>query len=254
MMTPDDQPGRASAQADRRRDLVLAHYCQCLLRELAAGFAHEINQPLAAIAAYAEGAAALLRRDPDQAAQALGVVQEIARQALRAGDAIQRVRNAVGTGSLVRRPLDADGLVEETLPLLTPLAEDSGVQVQAVFARRRTLVHGDPARLQTLLLVLFRNAVEAVAGLPDDARRVTISVAAEGDWVELAVADRGAGVADDAARELFRPFFSTKPAGVGLGLAVCRSIAREHDGELRFANLPEGGARFAVRLPRTEAH
>lgn len=253
MTSPDDQPGRASAQADRRRELVLANYYQCLLRELASGFAHELNQPLAAIAAYAEGAAGLLRREPADAAQALEIVQEIARQALRAGDAIQRVRNAVRTGNPERQLLDANALVQDSLSLLAPLARESGVQVRTVLAPGPAPLDGDPARLQTLLMVLFHNAVDAVAGLPESARQVTISVAGDGDWVELAVSDLGAGVGEHAARELFRPFFSTKPEGAGLGLAICRSIAREHAGELRFENLPGGGARFAVRLPRAPA-
>lgn len=254
MMTPDDQPAGASAQADRRRELVLANYYQCLLRELAAGFAHELNQPLAAIAAYAEGAATLMRRDPTDPDQALRIVQEITRQALRAGDTIQRVRNAVRTDNPERRRLDANELVGEVLPLLEPLAGESGVRVATSLSSSPALVTGDPARLQTLIIVLFHNAVDAVAGLPAGERQVTIAVTADERWVELSVSDLGAGVAPDTARELFRPFFSTKPEGAGLGLAVCRSIAREHQGELRFENLPGGGARFAVRLPRAEAH
>jgi C4-dicarboxylate-specific signal transduction histidine kinase len=254
MMNPDDQPARASAQADRRRERLLADYYQCLLRELAAGFAHELNQPLAAIAAYAEGAAALMQRDPEQQAQALRIIQEISRQALRAGDTVQRVRNAVRTGGPERRRLDLNELVGEVLPLLDPLAGESGVHVATSLCPEAVLVTGDPARLQTLVMVLFQNAVDAVAGLPAGERQVTISVTTDQQWVELAVSDLGAGVAPDAARELFRPFFSTKPEGAGLGLAVCRSIAREHHGELRFENLPGGGARFAARLPRADAN
>lgn len=253
MMNPDDQPARASAQADRHREQVLANYYQCLLRELAAGFAHELNQPLAAIAAYAEGAAALMQRDPGQQEQALRIIQEISRQALRAGDTVQRVRNAVRTGGPERRRLDVNELVDEVLPLLDPLAGESGVRVATSLCPEPVLVTGDPARLQTLIMVLFQNAVDAVAGLPAGERQVTISVTTDRQWVELAVSDLGAGVAPDAARELFRPFFSTKPEGAGLGLAVCRSIAREHQGELRFENLPGGGARFAARLPRADA-
>lgn len=254
MMGPDDQPARASAQADRHREQVLANYYQCLLRELAAGFAHELNQPLAAIAAYAEGAAALMQRDPAQQDQALRIVQEITRQALRAGDTVQRVRNAVRTGHPERRPLEANELVAEVLPLLDPLAGESCVRVVTSLSPVPALVLGDPARLQTLIMVLFHNAVDAVAGLPARDRQVTIAVTVDQRWVELSVSDLGAGVAPDAARELFRPFFSTKPEGAGLGLAVCRSIAREHGGELRFENLPGGGARFAARLPRAEAN
>jgi two-component system, LuxR family, sensor histidine kinase DctS len=248
----DHQLRRASAQVDRVLEQVVAVTYRCLLRELASGFAHELNQPLAAIAAYAEGAATLLRREPTQTAKAVEIVEEITRQALRAGDAIQRVRGNVRPLPVHRAAADCNALIQEMLPLIEPLAHHHNIRLIVDLSSPLPQVHGDAPRLQGLLLFLFRNAVDAVSDLPAGRRSVTISTSSDATGIELAVTDSGAGVPEEAAREMFRPFFTTKADGTGLGLAVCRTIAVEHGGELRFSNLPEGGARFWARIPRID--
>lgn len=252
MENHDHQLRRASAQVDRVLEQVVAVTYRCLLRELASGFAHELNQPLAAIAAYAEGAATLLRRDPTQVGKAVEIVEEITRQALRAGDAIQRVRSNVRPLPVHRAAADCNALVQEMLPLIEPLAQHHDIRLIIDLSSPLPPIHGDGPRLQGLLLFLFRNAVDAVIDLPPAQRQVTISTSSDEANVELAVLDSGAGVPEDAAREMFRPFFTTKSDGTGLGLAVCRTIAVEHGGELRFSNQPEGGARFWARIPRID--
>ncbi len=249
----DHQLYRASAQVDRVLEQVVAVTYRCLLRELASGFAHELNQPLAAIAAYAEGAATLLRREPTQVAKAVEIVEEIARQALRAGDAIQRVRSNVRPLPVHRAATDCNALVQEMLPLIEPLAQHHDIRLIVDLSSPLPPIQGDGPRLQGLLLFLFRNAVDAVLDLPAAQRQVTITTSSDTAHVELAVIDNGTGVPADAAREMFRPFFTTKSDGTGLGLAVCRTIAMEHGGELRFSNQPEGGARFCARIPHIDA-
>lgn len=253
MENHDHQLRQSGAQVDRVLEQVVAVTYRCLLRELASGFAHELNQPLAAIAAYAEGAATLLRRDPTQAGKAVEIVEEITRQALRAGDAIQRVRGNVRPLPVNRAAADCNEIIRDMLPLIEPLAQHHGIRLIVDLSSPLPQVQGDSLRLQGLLLFLFRNAVDAVSELPAGRRRVTIATTSDEACVELAVTDSGAGVPDEAAREMFRPFFTTKPEGTGLGLAVCRTIAVEHGGELRFSNLPEGGARFWARIPRIDA-
>jgi C4-dicarboxylate-specific signal transduction histidine kinase len=252
MENHDHQLRPASAQVDRVLEQVVAVTYRCLLRELASGFAHELNQPLAAIAAYAEGAATLLRRDPTQVGKAVEIVEEISRQALRAGDAIQRVRGNVRPLPVHRAAADCNALVQEMLPLIEPLAQHHNIRLIVNLSSSLPQIHGDGPRLQGLLLFLFRNAVDAVIDLPAARRQVTISTSSDAASVELAVLDSGAGVPEEAAREMFRPFFTTKSDGTGLGLAVCRTIAVEHGGELRFSNQPEGGARFWARIPRID--
>jgi C4-dicarboxylate-specific signal transduction histidine kinase len=252
MDSHDHQLRPASAQVDRVLEQVVAVTYRCLLRELASGFAHELNQPLAAIAAYAEGAATLLRREPTQTAKAVEIVEEIARQALRAGDAIQRVRGNVRPLPVHRAAADCNALIQEMLPLIEPLAQHHDIRLIVDLSTPLPQVQGDGPRLQGLLLFLFRNAVDAVCDLPVERRKITISTTSDAAGIELAVTDSGAGVPEEAAREMFRPFFTTKSDGTGLGLAVCRTIAVEHGGELRFTNLPDGGARFWARIPRID--
>ena len=253
-METHDHPVRPpSAQVDRLLEQVVAVTYRCLLRELASGFAHELNQPLAAIAAYAEGAATLLRRDPTQVAKAVEIVEEITRQALRAGDSIQRVRSNVRPLPVHRAAADCNALVQEMLPLIEPLAQHHDIHLIVDLSSPLPQIQGDGPRLQGLLLFLFRNAVDAVLDLPAARRKVTISTSSDAAAVELSVMDNGAGVPEAAAREMFLPFFTTKPEGTGLGLAVCRTIAVEHGGELRFSNQPDGGARFWARIPRIDA-
>lgn len=248
----DHQLRQSSAQIDRVLEQVVDVTYRCLLRELASGFAHELNQPLAAIAAYAEGAATLLRREPTQTAKAIEIVEEIARQALRAGDAIQRVRGNVRPLPVHRAAADCNALIQEMLPLIEPLAQHHNIRLIVDLSSPLPQIHGDGPRLQGLLLFLFRNAVDAVRDLPVERRQVTIATTSDPTSVEIAVIDTGTGIPEETAREMFRPFFTTKAEGTGLGLAVCRTIAVEHGGELRFSNLPEGGARFRARIPRID--
>lgn len=252
MESHDHQLCRTSAQVDRVLEQVVAVTYRCLLRELASGFAHELNQPLAAIAAYAEGAATLLRRDPSQIGKAVEIVEEITRQALRAGDAIQRVRGNVRPLPVHRTAADCNTLVQEMLSLIEPLAQHHGIRLIVDLSSPLPQIQGDGLRLQGLLLFLFRNAVDAVSDLPAERRQITIATSSDATSVELAVTDCGTGIPEKAAQDVFLPFFTTKSEGTGLGLAVCRTIAVEHGGELRFLNLPEGGVRFWASIPRID--
>jgi C4-dicarboxylate-specific signal transduction histidine kinase len=190
MNTPDDQPCKAGTQA-RAGPHPLIGADQHVLSELAAAFAHELNQPLAAIAAYADGAATLLRRDPDHALQALGIIQAIAGQALRAGEVIQQLRGAARPLPRAGQPLDPNALVRTVLPLLQSLATQQNVGLVMEYRTPAPAVRGDAARLQALLILLFSSALDAVTRLPAERRKVTIStddggctvaVSATGPW------------------------------------------------------------------------
>lgn len=189
MNAPDDQPCEAGTQARVSAEPLVISSDGHVLNELAAGFAHELNQPLAAIAAYADGAATLLRRDPEHALQALGIIQAIAGQALRAGEAIQALRGATGPLPPSGQPLDPNALVRTVLPLLRSLATKHDVGLVMEFRTPAPAVRGDAARLQALLVLLFSSALDTVASLPADRRKVTISTDDGGCTVEVSATD-----------------------------------------------------------------
>ncbi len=191
MNTPDDQPCNAGTQARVSDAPPVTGASRHVLSELAAGFAHELNQPLAAIAAYADGAATLLRRDPEHALQALGIIQAIAGQALRAGEVIQQLRGAARPLPQTGQPLDPNALVRTVLPLLQSLATQQNVELVMEFRTPAPAVRGDAARLQALLVLLFSSALDALAGLPAERRKVTISTDAGGCSVEVSATEPG---------------------------------------------------------------
>lgn len=189
MYTPDDQPCNAGTQARASDESLVITANHHVLSELAAGFAHELNQPLAAIAAYADGAATLLRRDPEHALQALSIIQAIAGQALRAGEVIQQLRGASRPLPQAVEPLDPNELVRTVLPLLQSLATRQNVGLLVEFRTPVPPVHGDAARLQALLVLLFSSALDTVTRLPAERRKVTISTDDGGSTVEVSATE-----------------------------------------------------------------
>lgn len=175
MGTRDDQPHKAGTQAPAGAAAMPPGVDQYVLRDLAAGFAHELNQPLAAIAAYADGAATLLRRDASHAPQALNIIQAISAQALRAGNLVQQLRGAARPLPQSTIPLDPNALVRTVQPLLESLAALQEVRLVIELRTPAPAVMGDADRLQALLVLLFGSALDTVAQLPADRRKVTIS-------------------------------------------------------------------------------
>lgn len=175
MGTRDDQPHKAGTQAPAGAAAMPPGVDQYVLRDLAAGFAHELNQPLAAIAAYADGAATLLRRDANHAPQALNIIQAISAQALRAGNLVQQLRGAARPLPQSTIPLDPNALVRTVQPLLESLAALQEVRLVIELRTPAPAVMGDADRLQALLVLLFGSALDTVAQLPADRRKVTIS-------------------------------------------------------------------------------
>lgn len=189
MDTPDHQLLGAVTQALTTGATSMTGSDVYLLRDLAAGFAHELNQPLAAIAAYADGATTLLRRDPDRALQALGIIQAISGQALRAGEVVRQLRSVAGPFPPDGLPLDLNSLIRTTLPLIESLAADRSVRLAVELRTPLPAVMANPTRLQTLLILLFGNALDALDDLPAAERRVTICTDDGGSTVELAATE-----------------------------------------------------------------
>lgn len=188
MGTRDDQLHEAGTQALAGGAAAPPDPDQFILRDLAASFAHELNQPLAAIAAYADGAATLLRRDAGHSPQALNIIQAIAGQALRAGAVVQQLR---GTSRALPRatiPLDPNALIRTLQPLLESLATQREVRLLIALQSPAPAVMGNADRLRALLLMLVSSALDTVSQLPPDQRQVTITSDGDGRTVELSAA------------------------------------------------------------------
>jgi len=218
--------------------------------EMAAGVAHELNQPLTAIANYAQACSRLLARpgaDPAELRQALA---EITAQATRAADIIRRLRALAGNQHSERAPASVNALVKEITDLLESETRLHGVPLSLELADGLPLVLVDAGQIQHLVLNFVRNSLEALASQPSGAGRLLIrtSVTTQHD-VELAVFDNGPGLAPEALGRLFDPFFSTKESGTGMGLAISNTIARLHGGSVGYRPNHPAGACFYLHLP-----
>lgn len=219
------------------------------LGEMVSGIAHEVNQPLTAIANYASACRRLLQSGQATPADLVEPLEKIAGQAERAGQVIRGLRSLARRKEGERQQLDVNQLVREVLPLVEFDARQSGVRLRTFLGEGLPPVHVDAVQIQQIVLNLIRNAIEAVSsGGSGDIVDVVTSLV-DPQRVEIHVADRGPGVSAEAAARLFEPFYTTKPQGMGLGLSICESIAGAHGGELSYYCNEYSGATFALRLP-----
>jgi PAS domain S-box-containing protein len=218
--------------------------------EMASGISHELNQPLAAIANFAQASSRLLCLPDPEIEEVHAALRQIAEQALRAGEIIRRFRNLVHYRKLTLEPLSLNDIVIEIEPLTHADARASGVRVELQLEPQLPPVRADRVQIQQVLLNLVRNSLDAMHALPPAERVVTISTALgqEGN-VQLIVADNGPGVPDEMRERLFMPFATSKEQGTGLGLVISRSIVEAHRGRLEYLPNHPRGARFVVTLP-----
>jgi two-component system, LuxR family, sensor kinase FixL len=217
--------------------------------EMASALAHELNQPLAAIANYMKGSRRLLEDSTDERAVILReAMDKASEQALRAGQVIRRLRDFVARGESERRVEDVRKLVEEASALALVGAKDKGVRVRFDFDPRVDAVLADKVQVQQVLLNLVRNAIEAMED--GERRELVISTAvAPDDMVAINVADTGSGIAPEISAQLFQPFITTKRQGMGVGLSISRTIIEAHGGTLAPRPNPGGGTIFSLTLP-----
>lgn len=219
--------------------------------QMAATLAHELNQPLTAVANYLQAARRLMEHaTPDFAKvkQAVGLGVE---QALRAGMIIRRLRNFVARGETERRSENVSKMLEEACALALVGLKESGVNVDLRFDAADALVNVDKIQIQQVLVNLIRNAFEAMAD--HERRELIIGSVVRDDLVEVSVTDSGAGIAPDIEAQLFKPFVTSKPLGLGVGLSICRTIVEAHGGQLWNEPNPAGGTIFVFTLPLSQA-
>lgn len=222
-----------------------------VMGEMTASLAHELNQPLTAIVTNASAARRFMNRDNPDPEVMNDLLQDITTAGQRAGEIIRGIRSMVKPGGAGREPLDVNSLISEVLRLMkTDIMAKSG-SVDLDLAPQLPQVNAIAVQFQQVLMNLFMNGLEAMQHLPVSSRRLTISSSSPSDEVvHISVRDQGAGLPKEVpARRLFDQFFSTKPDGMGMGLAIARSIVEGHGGTLEAANHPDGGAKFTLTLP-----
>jgi two-component system, LuxR family, sensor kinase FixL len=216
--------------------------------EMASTLAHELNQPLSAIANYMKGSRRLLEGNSDERSVMMrDAIDKAADQALRAGQIIRRLRDFVARGESEHRVENVRKLVEEASALALVGVKDQGVRVRFQFDPTADLVLADKVQVQQVLLNLIRNSIEAMDGAHK--RELTVSTAStENDMVTIAVADTGSGITPEVAAHLFQPFVTSKRNGMGVGLSISRTIIEAHGGQIWTEPNPDGGTIFRITL------
>jgi two-component system sensor kinase FixL len=243
---------RSELETARQRDQ-MAHLSRvAMLGELSGSLAHELNQPLAAILSNAQAAQRFLGRDPPELDRVTEILADIVKSDKRAGEVITRLRSLLKKEEAQHRPLDANELVQEGLALMRSDLLNRQIAVRTQLAPELPAVSGDRVQLQQVLLNLLINGCDAMGDAVTQ-RDITVrSEPALARGVRISVADNGTGISPEDLERIFEPFVTTKPQGLGLGLAVCRSIVRSHNGQLWAANNPDGGATFTIELPAAD--
>jgi len=218
------------------------------LEEMASGIAHELNQPLGAIATFSQAGERMLARPEPMVAGTIEVLQQINAAAMGAGEGLRRIRRLFNQDQGERVLHSLSDVLAELEPVLELLAERSGTRLVVTHAANLPPVSIDQRQIQHVLFVLVQNAIEATrtSGSPPVVR---IETSNDGYTVQTAVIDNGSGIPAALRADIFHPFFTTKTGGTGLGLASSRTVIESHQGTIGFDDAAGGGTRFWFRLP-----
>jgi C4-dicarboxylate-specific signal transduction histidine kinase len=222
--------------------------------EMASSLAHELNQPLTAIANYSMGTVARVRSNIESGegtdpAELLQTLQKTSAQAERAGQIIRRIREFVKRSEPHRRRVSIRTIVDDAVGFAELEAAKSRISIRTVVPDSITDIEADPIMIEQVLLNLLKNAVEAMTDATE--RSVVVEVKDRASHIAFSVTDHGSGIVADLESKLFEPFYSTKAEGMGMGLNICRSIIEFHHGRLWARNNPAGGSTFYFSLPKS---
>jgi signal transduction histidine kinase len=243
---------RARAEAKARENLALMARMNRLsaLGELVVSLAHEINSPLGAALNNAEAAERYLAMG-GQEAEVRACLEDIVRDTARAGEVLRRIRGVLQRDAREPAPVDVAQAVRDAVHLVRHDAKERAVTLEVAVAFGLPAVLGDDVQLVQVLLNLLVNALDAVAAVPPERRLVRVGAVTRGAHVAIRVEDSGPGIPPSLAATVFEPFVTTKPSGLGMGLAISRSIVEAHHGSIAVLRSPLGGAAFDVVLPAT---
>jgi signal transduction histidine kinase len=243
----------AEAEAALQRKEVEHLMRVSVLGELSGSIAHEINQPLTAILSNAQAALHLLAQKSPDLVEIRDALEDIVHEDNRAGEVIHRLRDLLKKGERKVENVNINDLIRSTISLLNSELVGRDINVKLDLGNSALLVRGDPVQLQQVLLNLVMNAMDAMASTPMARRLILISTrGAYNGMVDVLVKDRGRGISPKENGHLFEPFYTTKDRGLGLGLALCSTIIRAHQGKLTLVNDQAGGAIAGFSLPIQE--
>jgi signal transduction histidine kinase len=217
--------------------------------ELTASIAHEINQPLGSILTNTETAQAILKSPNPNINELNEILGDILKDDQRATEVIRRMRSLLKKAPFELKNFDLDEVVEETIRFFSALAVSRNFKMANVLTRDALPILGDRIQLQQVILNLVVNGIDAMKDTPDENRIITIRTSRVENFAQLTVSDRGSGIPEDKLKEVFEPFFTSKPEGMGMGLSIARTIIEAHNGRISARNRDRGGATFQIRLP-----
>ncbi len=238
---------QAEERARHQQDRLQSTSRLVAMGEMASSIAHELNQPLAAISSYCTGAANLLRNQTP-ATEVLPALDKAVEQARRAGQVIRRIYSLARPGESHFEKVHLAERVNAALALMDSEIRQTGIRI-ALDLSPQAVVDGDPVLLEQALFNLLRNAIESMRDTAPEQRQLAIALTCAEGYASLTIADHGCGIEAGVAGQLFDPLFTTKSEGLGMGLAICRSVVENHRGRLSFEASPEGGTLFHVLLP-----
>lgn len=253
IITRTDVSARKRAEIEARNQRQqLTHLARAaVLGQLSGAFAHELNQPLTSILGNAEAALSMLEKGMENPAELSEILHDIVQDDERAAQVIQRLRALLGKGDTERKPVDVNAVVLDSLDLTHSECVSRNVAINTELDSELPLVMGDRIQVQQVVLNLVMNACEAITVTTESPRRIDVAtrLLTNESAVEIIVRDSGSGIPDADLEKIFQPFVTTKPNGLGLGLAICRSVAESHRGKLWAENASGRGAEMHLKLP-----
>jgi len=244
------ESGNLAGGGAKAETAVAATSAEALTPEALVGsLAHELNQPLTTIATYARACARMVRAGQTEIEELLNALDHIAGEAEHAGRFIRHLRAQLLSGKSLRVPVRLNTQIQAALRRVEPRLLREDIRLQLQLADDLPEVMADPIQLEQVLLNLIQNALEAMSQTPSAQRLLTIRSTWEQAKVTVAISDTGTGLTKENAEQLFQPYRSTKPHGMGLGLSLCRSIVQAHRGQIWVAPHSDLGATFYFSLP-----
>ncbi|MFV2006308.1 MAG: sensor histidine kinase [Longimicrobiales bacterium] len=245
-----EELARAQEEASRHR-AELAHVSRVTsMGELAASISHELNQPLAAVLTNAQAALRLLEQQRPDLEELHEILEDIVADDKRAGQVIRRLRTLLQKERVAWETVRLDELVSGVLPLVRSDALGANVKINLKSAPNLPPVEVDPVQVQQVVMNLLMNAIDAIGELESEGGDIEVEISRAGkDGVRVTVDDSGRGIPAEEISEVFKPFVTTKPGGLGMGLAICKSILDAHGGTISVENKDPLGCRFSFKLP-----